>query len=148
MKDFSGTYSVLSYSVSVFIVLVFGVFYLSVFAINMKNLNKAKHPMVKRMFQSYISNEKSRLARFFWPIYLTKFLLMSLLYCLISNQWVQTIVPIIYSIIVSFFNFSDDYWCSDYETILKFPDRHILHTYRASPHWIFWPLIWSCILPL
>lgn len=101
VKDFSSSYSVLSYSVSVFIVIACGLFYFSTILVNLWNIGKARHPMIRKMFLSYISPmRKSWIAYWFWPIYLTKYFIMSFIYSFADNAYVQIFAIIIMSIIM------------------------------------------------
>lgn len=71
-KDFSNSYSIMSYTFSIFVVLAMGIFYISVWLVNLRNLSKVKHPIVKKMFMSYISPLKNKWIAFsFWPVFVT-----------------------------------------------------------------------------
>lgn len=53
-KDFSNSYSIMSFTYTVFVVLSLGIFYISVWLMNLRNLSKTRHKIVKKMFMSYI----------------------------------------------------------------------------------------------
>ena len=100
--DFSNNYSILSYTFSIFMIIMCVFIFLSVWIINMKNFKQFKHPVVKKMFQSYIDPvRKTKFICFLvFPMYITKLLISCVFYVIVNNGYVHTSVSVTLSLLM------------------------------------------------
>ena len=98
--DFSTGYAILSYTIAIVVSLLCLFTFLSVWLVNMKNFKNYRQISVKKIFESYVTpmRRKSFVAFLYWPLFITKTLIIAIILVFVNSGWAHTGVSVAFSL--------------------------------------------------